>query len=201
MSKVKPSANDKTVNVDQKDASEVETADDKTSNGKMSDGSRKVPMVKFVSADGKSFYVEEKVSRKFKFADEKTEHVVGSGESGPVEKIDSEILTIMIKWAEQHVNDPETNSDAEDAQVKRTDDMDEWDKELLDLDVETLFRLMHAARIAQMGGLSNVLLKKLASMIKGRTPDEIRKTFNITKITEEQMVKKRDEKFLSGNKF
>ncbi|CAL1261480.1 unnamed protein product [Larinioides sclopetarius] len=187
-------ANDNTMNVDQKDAAEVPIAD-----GKSSNDDREVPMVEFVSAEGESFFVEEKVASKFKFPDKIQENLLESGKPRFVTEVDSEILSIMIKWAEKHVDDPETNSEdeAEDKddneEVKKIGIIDEWDKELLSSNLEILFRLANVGRIVQVKGFMNVLLRQLASLFKGKSRDEMRKMLNLPPIKERKVGKHEEE--------
>ena len=46
-------------------------------------------------------------------------------------------------------------------------------------DQETLFNLILAANYLDIKGLLNVACWKVGDMIRGKTPEEIRKTFNI----------------------
>ena len=49
----------------------------------------------------------------------------------------------------------------------------------MDKDQETLFNLILAANYLDIKGLLNVACWKVGDMIRGKTPEEIRKTFNI----------------------
>ncbi|KAF8785839.1 S-phase kinase-associated protein 1 like protein [Argiope bruennichi] len=181
-----PTADNPSVGENRGNTSEVkEGADAKISSGKTSDTDRGA-VVKFACADGMIFQTEEKVAKMFIFDDKAIEQSTGDNQPIPVKKINSDIFILMLRWAQKHVDDPVINSVVDDDddddgdELKRTDDIAKWDKNLLkDLDIVTLFRLTEAAKFAQMKGFLNVLLKKLASMIKGKTPNEIRKTFNI----------------------
>jgi hypothetical protein len=55
----------------------------------------------------------------------------------------------------------------------------EWDAKFVDLDQEVLFELVLAANYMDIKSLLDLSCAKVASMVKGKTPDEIRKTFNI----------------------
>merc|ERR1712142_1093213 len=62
---------------------------------------------------------------------------------------------------------------------KRTDDISSWDADFLKVDQGTLFELILAANYLDIKGLLDVTCKTVANMIKGKTPEDIRKTFNI----------------------
>jgi S-phase kinase-associated protein 1 len=54
-----------------------------------------------------------------------------------------------------------------------------WDVEFLKVDQGTLFELILAANYLDVRGLLDVACKTVANMIKGKNPEEIRRTFNI----------------------
>ena len=67
---------------------------------------------------------------------------------------------------------------------------------LFQIDQQTLFDLILAANYLDIKGLLDVTCKTVANMIKGKTPEEIRKTFNIKNDftpSEEEQVRKENE--------
>ena len=56
----------------------------------------------------------------------------------------------------------------------------EWYANFVSVDQEILFELILAANYMDIKPLLDLTCATVASMIKGRTPEEIRKTFNIT---------------------
>jgi S-phase kinase-associated protein 1 len=58
--------------------------------------------------------------------------------------------------------------------------MSQWDADFVDVDQELLFELILAANYMDVKPLLDLTCAKVASMIKGKTPEQIRKTFNIT---------------------
>jgi len=57
--------------------------------------------------------------------------------------------------------------------------VDHFDAEFVDVDQETMFKLLLSANYMHINSLLNLVCAKVASLIKGKTPDQIRKTFNI----------------------
>jgi len=58
-------------------------------------------------------------------------------------------------------------------------DLEPWDKEFCNLDQAVLFELILAANFLDIKPLLEIGCKTIADMIKGKTPEEIRKHFNI----------------------
>ena len=55
----------------------------------------------------------------------------------------------------------------------------EWDAKYVEVEMEFLFELILAANYMDIKSLLVLTCAKVASMLKGKTPEEIRKTFNI----------------------
>lgn len=55
----------------------------------------------------------------------------------------------------------------------------EWDAKFVSVEQELLFELILAANYMDIKPLLDLTCAKVASMIKGKTPEEIRRTFNI----------------------
>ncbi|KAJ5645595.1 hypothetical protein N7507_011606 [Penicillium longicatenatum] len=73
---------------------------------------------------------------------------------------------------------PPTAGDDDDNRRKTTD-IDEWDQKFMQVDQEMLFEVILAANYLDIKALLDVGCKTVANMIKGKSPEEIRKTFNI----------------------
>ena len=107
----------------------------------------------------------------------------------------------MIEWCSHHKNDPPSTGDDDDSRRKTTD-IDEWDQKFMQVDQEMLFEIIlvcqlfiknggnwslannfpsvkQAANYLDIKALLDVGCKTVANMIKGKSPEEIRKTFNI----------------------
>ena len=132
----------------------------------------------------------------------------------PLPNVNSAILRKVIQFCTYHKDDPVPSStDDDENKEKRTDDITSWDADFLkvcvirmffktqkfivfflhQVDQGTLFELILAANYLDIRSLLDVTCKTVANMIKGKTPDEIRKTFNIkndfTPAEEEQVRK------------
>ena len=140
-----------------------------------------MPNIKLQSSDEEIFEVDVEVARmsvtlRTMLDDLGIEE--DDGEPIPVQNVNSSILRKVIQWATYHKNDPPTPED-DDNREKRTDDISSWDADFLKVDQGTLFEIILAANYLDIKGLLDVTCKTVANMIRGKTPEEIRKTFNI----------------------
>ncbi|CAG5104300.1 Similar to Skp1: S-phase kinase-associated protein 1 (Rattus norvegicus) [Cotesia congregata] len=99
----------------------------------------------------------------------------------PVTNVKGTILEKVVEWCKKHVDD-EDKPELDDNHEKRSDDIPEWDVDFLKVDQQTLFAIIRAANFLDIKGLMDVTCKTVANMIKGKTPEEIRKTFNIVPV-------------------
>lgn len=112
----------------------------------------------------------------------------------PLPNVNSATLRKVIQFCNYHKLDAAPSSTEEDDnKERRSDDISAWDADFLKVDQGTLFELILAANYLDIHSLLDVTCKTVANMIKGKTPDEIRKTFNIksdfTPAEEEQIRK------------
>jgi S-phase kinase-associated protein 1 len=103
----------------------------------------------------------------------------------------------VLEYCEHHRGErlPTTDAESQDETRKRTTDISEWDQKFIAVDQEMLFEIILAANYLDIKPLLSVLYtvslntpdildsdvgcKTVANMIKGKTPEEIRKLFNI----------------------
>lgn len=156
-----------------------------------------MPNIKLQSCDNEIFNIDieiAKCSSTIKTMVEDLGLEEGDEEVVPLPNVNAAILRKVIQWATYHKDDPPVAED--DEKEKRTDDISSWDADFLKLDQGTLFELILAANYLDIKGLLDVTCKTVANMIKGKTPEEIRKTFNIKNDftpEEEEQIRRENE--------
>ncbi|ESN98740.1 hypothetical protein HELRODRAFT_67291 [Helobdella robusta] len=157
-----------------------------------------MPQIKLQSSDNDIFPVDIEIAKQSVMIKTMLEDLVtddSDEEPVPLPNVNGSILKRVIQWCTYHKDDPPTPDD-DDAKDKRTDDICSWDQEFLKVDQGTLFELILAANYLDIKGLLDVTCKTVANMIKGKTPEEIRKTFNIKNdftAAEEEQVRRENE--------
>ncbi|XP_012860032.2 S-phase kinase-associated protein 1 [Echinops telfairi] len=155
------------------------------------------PSIKLQSSDGEVFEVDVEIAKQSVTIKTMLEDLgvddEGDDDPVPLLNVSAAILKKVIQSCTHHKDDPPPPEDDEN-QEKRTDEIPVWDQEFLKVDQGTLFELILAANYLDIKGLLDVTCKTIANMIKGETPEEIRKTFNIKKdFTEEEEAQVRKE--------
>ena len=88
------------------------------------------------------------------------------------------ILKKVVDFCKQHENDPLELSEEEEIKLRETPIAD-WDKEFCDVDLQTLFEMILAANFLDFKPMLNLTCKAVAEMIKGKSPEDIKKIFGI----------------------
>ncbi|PIA44417.1 hypothetical protein AQUCO_01700187v1 [Aquilegia coerulea] len=127
-------------------------------------------MVTLNSSDGESFEVEETVilqsqTIKHMIEDECADNGI------PLPNVTAKILAKVIEYCKKHVE--------VDGQSTEEEELKNWDADFVKVDQATLFDLILAANYLNIKSLLDLTCQTVADMIKGKTPEEIRKTFNI----------------------
>ncbi|KAK0732817.1 Skp1 family, dimerization domain-containing protein [Apiosordaria backusii] len=114
----------------------------------------------------------------------------------PIPNVNTQVLRKVIDWCTHHKNDAAQSADDDNDNRKKTTDIDEWDQKFMQVDQEMLFEIILAANYLDIKQLLDVGCKTVANMIKGKSPEEIRKTFNITNDftpEEEEQIRRENE--------
>ena len=124
------------------------------------------------SSDGEAFEVDEAVA----LESQTIKHMIEDdcADNGiPLPNVTSKILAKVVEYCKKHV-------EASGSEEKSSeDDLKAWDADFVKVDQATLFDLILAANYLNIKNLLDLTCQTVADMIKGKTPEEIRKTFNI----------------------
>ena len=130
-------------------------------------------------------------------------------------QVNEAVMKKVLEWCEHHRADPPASQDDDSDSRKKSTDIDEWDQKFMQVDQEMLFEIIlvrhpfltfikheqtanyaQAANYLDIKALLDVGCKTVANMIKGKSPDEIRKTFNIQNDftpEEEEQIRRENE--------
>ncbi|CAG8036413.1 unnamed protein product [Penicillium salamii] len=134
--------------------------------------------ITLTSSDGIEMSVDRTTAERSVLIKNMLDDLGDSGDAVPLPNVNEAVLKKVIEWCEHHKNDAPSASDDDDNRRKTTD-IDEWDQKFMQVDQEMLFEIILAANYLDIKALLDVGCKTVANMIKGKSPEEIRKTFNI----------------------
>ena len=150
--------------------------------------------VKLRSAEGETYTVSSKVASMSTLIQNMIDDA-SAEEEIPLPNMKSAILAKVIEYCEHHngvapdeIQKPLKSPNLVECGVA------EWDASFVNIEQELLFELITAANYLDIRPLLDLTCAKVASMIKGKTPEEIRKQFNIVNdFTPEEEAQVREE--------
>ncbi|GAW01341.1 S-phase kinase-associated protein 1A-like protein [Lentinula edodes] len=136
-------------------------------------------MIVLKTSDNETFNVDREVAERSVLIKNMLDDIgEDSDQAIPLPNVNSSVLKKVLEYCEHHR------------------DISEWDQKFITVDQEMLFEIILAANYLDIKSLLDVGCKTVANMIKGKTPEEIRKLFNIVNDftpEEEAQIKKENE--------
>ncbi|KAL7228680.1 hypothetical protein ACSBR2_007395 [Camellia fascicularis] len=121
------------------------------------------------SSDGEEFAIQENIAVKSTTIKNMVEGGCVSNVI-PVPNVDAKTLAMVIEYCKKHAE-----IEAEEA----ASELKKFNSEFLDKGQQVLYDLIMAANFLDVKELLEAVCQKVADMIKGKKPDQIRKIFNI----------------------
>ena len=157
--------------------------------------------VNLVSSEGDKFEVETRTAAmseslfRTMLADGDDDDEDENEQEIPLPNVKSAVLAKVVEFCNYHVtNGPMKEIEKPLKSANMAEVVGEWDANFVAIEQEMLFELILAANYMDIKSLLDLTCAKVASMIKGKTPEEIRKTFNIVNdFTPEEEAQVREE--------
>ncbi|XP_028751646.1 cullin-1-like isoform X2 [Neltuma alba] len=147
--------------------------------------------VYLTSSDGDIFVVNYDVALMLESIKDMVESEATSTANSTIPlKLSSKILIKVIQYCYKHVES--SNFEGKTSGV----DLKDWDVKFVEVNNATLFDLILASNYLNIKSLLDLASQKVGDMMKGKTPEEIRKMFNI----KDEFEPKEDEEFLKENR-
>jgi S-phase kinase-associated protein 1 len=134
--------------------------------------------LRLVSQEGERFEINKRIAVQSELVQTMAE---GDREENdiPLPNVKSSVLRKVIEYLRYHVDNPARDIEKPLKSANMHEIVSAWDADFVDVDQEVLFELILAANYMNINPLLDLCCAKVASMIKGKTPENIRKTFNI----------------------
>eukprot|EP00052_Salpingoeca_macrocollata_P000410 m.20143 g.20143 ORF g.20143 m.20143 type:complete len:164 (+) comp10497_c0_seq1:95-586(+) len=136
-------------------------------------------LLKLKSSDGKEFEVPESVAKMSVTIRNLQEDLGDDVEDTPipVPNVNSTILQKVIQFCTEHKDDPPLSEEQE--LERRNEEITGWDADFVKVDQNTLFDMILAANFLDIKPMLDLTCKSVANMIRGKSPEDIRKHFGI----------------------
>ncbi|CAG8660449.1 6674_t:CDS:2, partial [Cetraspora pellucida] len=135
------------------------------------------------SSDGIEFHIDTRIANRYTLLNNwnsgGTYWFTAFKKSACLPNVTGKVLEKVLEWCEHHINDPLPNYDDDDSRRRNTV-IDDWDQNFLNrVDQDMLFDIILAANYLDIKLLLDIGCKTVANMIKGKSPEELRSSFNI----------------------
>jgi S-phase kinase-associated protein 1 len=153
-----------------------------------------------VSQEGEKFEVPKKVALhsnlcKTMISGDDDDDDDDSVQEIPLTNVKGKVLCKVIEFCRYHTeNGPMTEIEKPLKSPNMEEIVGDWDAKFIKVDQDLLFELILAANYMDIKDLLDLTCATVASMIKGKSPEDIRKTFNIVNdFTPEEEAQVREE--------
>ena len=135
--------------------------------------------VKLKSVDGVVYTVDRKVLEQSVLLKNMMTDIGDDISEIPIPNVQSNVLRKVLDYCEHHKNDPLNAAGDDSSNRAKSNEISTWDQKYLQVDQEMLFEIIMTANYLDIKSLLEVGTRAVANLIKNKTPEEIRKTFNI----------------------
>ncbi|CAM9763157.1 unnamed protein product [Laminaria digitata] len=161
------------------------------------EGSEDNRSVHLVSQEGESFDIKVSVAKMSNLVDTMIDGDAeedGDAQEIPLPNVKASVLSKVIEFCAHYKEDPMNEIEKPLKSANMHEVVQEWYAKFVQVQQETLFELILAANYMDIKPLLDLTCATVASMIKGKTAEEIRKTFNIVNdFTPEEEAQVREE--------
>jgi S-phase kinase-associated protein 1 len=133
---------------------------------------------KLVSSEGTAFEIDAEAACMSGFVRQLIED--GATEEIPILKVDAPILSKVVEFCNHHkgVHPPAVPRPLQSVKLEETG-VSAWDCKFLSMPREDLYKVVIAANYLDIKSLLDLSCAKVASYIKDKTPDEVRRDFGM----------------------
>lgn len=134
--------------------------------------------ITLVSSDGEKVQISEKAVKRSQLVNGIIQDYPDDAEV-PLNNVKLPILNKIKEYLEHYANEEPRVIDKPLSNPNYQECVEAWDYNFIDIELDMIFELIFAANYMDIKPLLELASSKVASIIKGKSPDEIRKTFNI----------------------
>ncbi|GJN39035.1 hypothetical protein PR202_gb28129 [Eleusine coracana subsp. coracana] len=145
-------------------------------------------MVTLISSDNTRFEVEAAAASLSRILHLTILDGGGGGDGIPLPNVDSATLSKVLEYCIKHAPAAANGGGAPNATAVDRAELERFDNEFVNIDQSVLYSLIMAAHNLEIEGLQSLVAKKVANMIMGKSPMEIRRTLGFPDPTPEEQA-------------
>ena len=152
-------------------------------------------MLTLVSSEGEKMQISIKAAQRSQMIKRIIDDFPNETEI-PLNNVKSNILKKIKEYLDHYQDTDPKEIERPLASQNYQECVDPWDFEFINVDLDLIFEIILASNYMDIKPLLELASSKVASIIKGKTPEEIRKTFNIQKEftpEEEQLIREENQ--------
>lgn len=134
--------------------------------------------ITLVSSDGEKLKISAKAAQRSQLVKGIIEDYPDDAEV-PLTNVKSNVLKKIKEYLEHYADTDPREVERPLVSQNYQECVDAWDYEYINVDLDLVFEIILAANYMDIKSLLELASSKVASIIKGKSPEEIRKTFNI----------------------
>ena len=135
-------------------------------------------MLTLVSSEGEKMQISIKAAQRSQMIKRIIDDFPNETEI-PLNNVKSNILKKIKEYLDHYQDTDPKEIERPLASQNYQECVDPWDFEFINVDLDLIFEIILASNYMDIKPLLELASSKVASIIKGKTPEEIRKTFNI----------------------
>jgi len=154
--------------------------------------------IKMTSKDGKVITADAEVLKLGKFFADMLDKENDDEEDSEtieikLETIDGEILEKVVAFCKHYKEEPMKEFEKPLKSSDAKDLVQAWYAEFLKVENETLYAMIAAANFLNVQPMLDLTCASIAMMIRGKSGDDIRATFNLGELSEEEKARRAEE--------
>ena len=150
-----------------------------------------------VSSDGQKFEISVKAAMRSQIM---KESIMGNNQEEiefNANNIKGDILKKIVEYLEHYENEEPKEIERPLPSLNFKECVDEWDYNFIDVDINTIFKIINASNYLNIPPLLELSSAKMASIIKGKTTEEVRQLFGI----QNEFTPEEEQQIIEENKW
>ena len=150
-----------------------------------------------ISSDGQKFEISVKAAMRSQIM---KESIMGNNQEEiefNANNIEGDILKKIVEYLEHYENEEPKEIERPLPSLNFKECVDEWDYNFIDVDINTIFKIINASNYLNIPPLLELSSAKMASIIKGKTTEEVRQLFGI----QNEFTPEEEQQIIEENKW